>query len=230
MGAAEASIMTDLSMRIAAVAAPVRQQVAEVLRSAITSGRFMPGQRLVEKDLCELTGVSRASVREALRQLETEGLIETRPNRGPLVSRLSPQDAASIDAVRGALEALAAQLFATQASDQQVAELEAAVRVLDKAYKARDVDRIVEAKRRFYDVLFEGSGNSMIASILNTMNARITMLRRVSLSSPKRAPASIREIRAVLTAIKRRDPQGAYDASLKHIQQAAKVALASLSR
>ena len=222
--------MTDLSMRIAAVAAPVRQQVAEVLRSAITSGRFMPGQRLVEKDLCELTGVSRASVREALRQLETEGLIETRPNRGPLVSRLSPQDAASIYAVRGALEALAAQLFATQASDQQVAELEAAVRVLDKAYKARDVDRIVEAKRRFYDVLFEGSGNSMIASILNTMNARITMLRRVSLSSPKRAPASIREIRAVLTAIKRRDPQGAYDASLKHIQQAAKVALASLSR
>ena len=230
MGAAEASIMTDLSMRIAAVAAPVRQQVAEVLRSAITSGRFMPGQRLVEKDLCELTGVSRASVREALRQLETEGLIETRPNRGPLVSRLSPQDAASIYAVRGALEALAAQLFATQASDQQVAELEAAVRVLDKAYKARDVDGIVEAKRRFYDVLFEGSGNSMIASILNTMNARITMLRRVSLSSPKRAPASIREIRAVLTAIKRRDPQGAYDASLKHIQQAAKVALASLSR
>ena len=222
--------MTDLSMRISAVAAPVRQQVAEALRSAITSGRFMPGQRLVEKDLCELTGVSRASVREALRQLETEGLIETRPNRGPLVSRLSPQDAASIYAVRGALEALAAQLFATQASDQQVAELEAAVRVLDKAYKARDVDRIVEAKRRFYDVLFEGSGNSMIASILNTMNARITMLRRVSLSSPKRAPASIREIRAVLTAIKRRDPQGAYDASLKHIQQAAKVALASLSR
>jgi len=101
--------------------------------------------------------------------------------------------------------------------------------VLDQAYKARDVDRIVEAKRRFYDILFEGSGNSMIASILNTMNARITMLRRVSLSSPKRAPASIREIRAVLNAIKRRDPQAAYDASLNHIQQAAKVALASLS-
>jgi len=71
--------MTDLSMRIAAVAAPVRQQVAEALRGAITSGRFAPGQRLVEKDLCELTGVSRASVREALRQLETEGLIETLP-------------------------------------------------------------------------------------------------------------------------------------------------------
>ena len=220
--------MTDLSMRVAAVAAPVRQQVTEVLRAAITSGRFAPGQRLVEKDLCELTGVSRASVREALRQLETEGLIETLPNRGPSVSRLSPQDAASIYQVRGALEALAAQLFATQASDGQVAELEAAVQVLEQAYKARDVDRIVDAKRRFYAVLYQGSGNSMIGSILNTMNARITMLRRVSLSSPKRGPASLREIRAVLTAIKRRDPQAAYEASLHHIQQAAKIALASL--
>jgi DNA-binding GntR family transcriptional regulator len=221
--------MTDLSMRVAPVAAPVRQQVAEVLRAAITSGRFPPGQRLVEKDLCELTGVSRASVREALRQLESEGLIETLPNRGPLVSRLSRQDAASIYQVRGALEALAAQLFATQASDEQVAELEATVRVLDQAYKAQDLERIVEAKRSFYEVLFTGSGNSMIPSILSTMNARITMLRRVSLSSPKRAVASLREIRAVLSAIKKRDPKAAYEASLHHIQQAAKVALASLT-
>ena len=220
--------MTDLSMRVAPVAAPVRQQVAEVLRAAITSGRFAPGQRLIEKDLCELTGVSRASVREALRQLESEGLIETVPNRGPLVSRLSAQDTASIYQVRGALEALAAQLFAANASDAQVAELDAAVRVLDQAYKSQDVDRVVEAKRRFYAVLFEGSGNSMIGSILNTINARITLLRRVSLSSPKRGPASLREIRAVVAAIKKRDPQAAYDASLYHIQQAAKVALASL--
>lgn len=220
--------MNDVSMRVATVAAPVRQQVVEVLRSAITSGRFEPGQRLIERDLCELTGVSRASVREALRQLETEGLIQTIPNRGPLVSRLSGQDAASIYQIRGALEALAAQLFASVATDEQVAELESAVGVLRKAYRSRDVDRIVEAKQRFYDILFEGSGNSIIASILQTMNARITMLRRVSLASPKRATPSIQEIRAVLAAIKRRDPQAAYEASLYHVEQAAKVALKTL--
>lgn len=157
-------------------------------------------------------------------------MIETIPNRGPLVSRLTPEDAASIYQIRGALEALAAKLFATVANDQQVQALAAAVSVLEKAYKAQELDAIVEAKQTFYYILIQGSGNSMIASILNTMNARITMLRRVSLSSPERAPASIREIRAVLRAIKRRDPEAAYAASLHHIEQAAKVALASLSR
>jgi DNA-binding GntR family transcriptional regulator len=220
--------MNDLSMRVAPLAAPVRQQVAEVLRSAITSGRFAPGQRLVEKDLCTLTGVSRASVREALRQLETEGLIDTLPHRGPSVAHLSPEDAASIYQIRGALEALAAQLFAQNASKEQVAELESSVKTLEAAYRGRDIEVIVSAKRHFYEVLIEGSGNNMIASVLNKMNARITMLRKVSLASPKRWPSSIREIRTVVRAIKKRDPQAAFAASQRHIQEAAKVALKTL--
>jgi DNA-binding GntR family transcriptional regulator len=222
--------MNDLSMRVAPLAAPVRQQVTEVLRSAITSGRFVPGQRLVERDLCELTGVSRASVREALRQLETEGLIQTQPHRGPSVARLSLEDAASIYQIRGALEALAAQLFALNASDAQVAELEASVRTLEQAYKGRDIEVIVQAKRRFYEIMMAGSGNNMLASVLNKMNARITMLRKVSLASPERWPSSIREIKAVLKAIKRRDADAAFTASQQHIRQAAKEALATLSR
>lgn len=220
--------MTDTSMRVAAIAAPVRSQVVETLRVAITSGRFTPGQRLVEKDLCDLMGVSRPSVREALRQLESEGLIVTIPNRGPLVSRLSARDAASIYEVRGALEALAAKLFAASASDRQIADLEASLERLEAAYATCDVEKIIEAKKEFYDILLEGSGNSIIPSILSMMNARITQLRRVSLSSPKRAAVSIREIRAVLKAIKHRDPEAAFKATLHHIEQAAKVALASL--
>jgi DNA-binding GntR family transcriptional regulator len=80
----------------------------------------------------------------------------------------------------------------------------------------------------FYDVLVEGSGNSMIGSSLRTMYARIDQLRRISLSSPSRAPQSMREIRAVLAAIKRRDAKAAYAASLHHVEQAAKAALANL--
>jgi DNA-binding GntR family transcriptional regulator len=214
--------------RVSAVAAPIRSQVVEMLRTAITRGQFAPGERLVETDLCDLMGVSRPSLREALRQLESEGLVVTVPNRGPTVSLLSAQDVASIYEVRGALEALAAQLFAATASEAEVEELDRTVDDLERAYQSEDLEKIVVAKQRFYDVLLAGSGNSMLPSLLRTMNARVTQLRRVSLSSPQRGTVSLREIRAVLRAIKRRDPDGAFKASLHHVKEASKVVLRSL--
>ncbi len=218
----------DLSMRVTNVAAPVRRQVAKVLRGAITSGRFAPGQHLVEKDLCELLGVSRPSVREALRELEGEGLIEITPNKGTSVKRLTAADAASVYQVRAALEALAARLFVECASDAQLDRLSVAVETLARAYETLEVERILAAKQVFYDVLIEGTGNNVIASMLRSLNDRITLLRRVTLSSPQRAKQSIREIRNLLSAIKRRDADAAFEVSMHHIQQAAKVALKQL--
>jgi len=219
----------DSSMRVAPVAAPVRSQVVETLRVAITSGRFSPGQRLVEKELCDLLGVSRPSVREALRELESEGLIQTIPNRGPLVSRLTPQDAASIYEVRGVLEALAAKLCAERATPEQIAALSASVDELERASRSGDVEQVLVAKKVFYDNLLSGSRNVVIPTVLRTMNARITQLRRVSLSSTERLPETIREIRAVVAAIANRDAEGAFQASLLHIEKAQKVATAKLT-
>ncbi len=218
----------DTSMRVTAVAAPVRRQTAKVLRHAITSGRFAPGQRLVERDLCELLGVSRPSVREALRELESDGLIDIIPNRGPSVKSLTASDAVSVYQVRASLEALAARLFVEHATDAQVEQLGAAVDQLAEAYDSLDVERILAAKQEFYDVFFEGSGNSVIQSLLRSLNDRVTLLRRLTLTSPKRAKQSIREIRSLVAAIRRRDAGAAAEASEHHIQQAAKVALKGL--
>jgi DNA-binding GntR family transcriptional regulator len=219
----------DSSMRVAPVAAPIRSQVVETLRSAITSGRFSPGQRLVEKDLCDLLGVSRPSVREALRELESEGLIQTIPNRGPLVARLTPQDADGIYEVRGVLEALAAKLFAERATETEIAELSAAVDRLEDASRSGDVEQVLLAKRSFYETLLQGARNGIIPTILRTMNARITQLRRVSLGSTERLPQTILEIREVVAAIAARDPEAAFRASQRHIEEARKVATARLS-
>lgn len=215
-------------MQVHAVAAPVRQQVFSTMREAIISGRFQPGQRLVEKDLCEMMGVSRPSVREALRHLESEGLVETIPNRGPVVTKLTRADAVGIYQVRGALEALAARLFAECASEQQIEHLVEAMEELAQAMVNQNVQGSIVAKDRFYEVLFEGAANPMIPTILRTMNGRITFLRRISLSSPKRWPATLREIRAVVAAIKKRDGDAAQRATLLHVAKAAEVALAHL--
>jgi len=216
----------DHSMKVSSVAAPVRQQVAASFRSAILSGRFRPGERLVEKDLCDLTGASRTSVREALRQLETEGLVELVPNKGPIVAAIDARQARSIYEVRGALEALAGSLFAANASTAQMRRLEIAVADLAEAYGEGGIDDILAKKEVFYSVLLEGGGNDIIASLLRMMHARINLLRRVSLGQPKRLAASIKEIRAILKAAKARDPQATGEACKVHVGRAAEAALA----
>lgn len=218
----------DTSMRVVFTPAPVRKQVSELLRTAITSGRFSPGQRLVEKDLCELTGVSRASIREALRELESDGLVEVTPYKGPSVARLTREDAAGIYQVRGALEALAAYNFAEVASDETVQRLRKTVGALKKAYASGDVEMILVAKKAFYDVLFEGAANPTIPATLRTLNDRITLLRRLTLSSPERGKASLEEIDDIIAAIERRDAAAAHEATLHHIRQASASALQNL--
>ena len=219
----------DESMKVSSVAAPVRQQVVASFRSAIVSGRFRPGDRLIEKELCELTGASRTSVREALRQLETEGLVTLVPNRGPIVASIDRTQARSIYQVRGALESLAGSLFAANATDAQIGRLEAAVSDLADAYKSGHIDDILKKKNAFYAVLLEGSGNDIIPALLSMMHARINLLRRVSLGHSKRLVASIKEIRAILKAAKARDPEATAQACALHVRCAADAALAPTS-
>jgi GntR family transcriptional regulator, trigonelline degradation regulator len=214
--------------QIRSVAAPVRQQVLESIRAAIVGGRFRPGQRLVERELCTLLGVSRPSVREALRQLESEGLVFSVPNRGPVVAVLDREHAAGIYEVRASLEGLAARLFAERANAEQVASLNAAFDELAKATSAEDVAQAVVVKDRFYEILLDGARNPMIRGILSQMNARITFLRGISLSSPKRLPAMLREIKAIVVAIRRRDGAGAERAAITHVNNAAEMALQAL--
>jgi DNA-binding GntR family transcriptional regulator len=215
----------DSGMKISSVAAPVRHQVAASFRTAILNGRFKPGVRLIEKELCELTGASRTSVREALRQLETEGLIEVVPNKGPIVASISPEQARSIYEVRGALESLAGALFAKYASEGQMERLEIAVEQVANAYDKGDIGEILTAKDAFYAVLLEGAGNEIVPSFLSMLQARISLLRRVSLSRPARLAASIEEIRAIMAALKKRDPEAAAAACRRHVENAADAAL-----
>jgi GntR family transcriptional regulator, trigonelline degradation regulator len=220
----------DDDLKIAAVSAPVRLQVVQALRKAILQGRFVPGDRLVEKDLCELTGVSRTSIREAFRQLESEGIIDNIPNRGPVVATLSRAQAKEVYEVRQALEALAAKLFALNATEKQVEELGKATETLASAYRSGDVNEILSAKDVFYGVLYSGCGNAVAPQMLTILNARINLLRRVSLSASGRLEKSLREMRRLMAAIRKRDGDAAWSAASDHVQNAAEAALAQIDK
>ena len=220
---------THAVLRAQAVATPLRQKVVEVIRGAIISGRFTPGQRLVERELCEMMGVSRPSLREAIRQLESEQLVEVLPNRGMSVARLQDNDVRSIYQVRGTLEALAASLFATEATEEERARLDDSWKMLRRAYGSESVSRILEEKQRFYSILIEGSRNTIIQSILSSLSDRVVNLRRVTLGSEKRRRASIAEVGAMVDAIRRRDAADAFKATEAHVNKAAAAALRSIS-
>jgi DNA-binding GntR family transcriptional regulator len=215
-------------MKVDLVAAPIRQQVVKALRNAIMAGDLEPGKRLVEKDLCDMLGASRPPVREALRELEAEGLIRIVPNRGAEVATLDVKTAESIYQVRGVLEALAAKLCAERADEELVGRLGAALDKVRRSFRTSVIDRHLSAKTHFYDVLIDGSGNDAIRPILSAMNARINLLRRLSLSSRQRLPESIAELTAIYDAVARRDPEAAFRASLHHVERAADVALGSM--
>jgi DNA-binding GntR family transcriptional regulator len=219
----------DNELKIAAVSAPLRLQIVQTLRKAILQGRFAPGARLVERELCELMGVSRVSVREAFRQLESEGIIENIPNRGPVVATLSRAQAKDVYEVRQALEALAAKLFASNATEKQIEELGNATETLASAYRSGNVDEILAAKDVFYGLFYSGCGNEVAFQMLTILNARISLLRRVSLSVPGRLQKSLREMRRLMAAIRKRDGAAAWSAASAHVQKAAEAALSKLT-
>jgi DNA-binding GntR family transcriptional regulator len=214
-------------MRVAYVAAPVRSQTVENLRDAILAGRFAPGERLVEADLCRLLGVSRPSVREALRQLEAERLVVITPFKGPAVARIEWQEARQIYEVRALLEAQAGFLFADRASKEQVAAMEDALKRFERAVRQDDAAGRLVSTDAFYRVMLDGCGNRVIADLLTGLNARINFLRARSMSQQGRSKESARELRRILSAIAARDPEKARSACSDHVARAATAAKAS---
>ncbi|MNC84528.1 putative HTH-type transcriptional regulator YdfH [compost metagenome] len=183
------------------------------LRRAIIDGRLAPGARLVERELTGMMRVSRTVIREALRQLESEGLIAIIPNKGPVVRALTLAEAQDLYHIRAVLEGLAARLFTEHADDAQVKRIGQALEVVVKAYAGGDARQVLETKNRFYDVLFEGAGSETLSSMLGTLHARIWRWRALGLSHPERSAQrskeSIRNLRAMLAAIRKRDAAAA---------------------
>lgn len=224
--------MDATTMPSSAVAVPrtsLRHQATTRLREAITSGRFRPNERLAERELCELLKVSRTLVREALRQLEAEGLVVIAPNRGPYVAPLSVEDAVQMYEVRGGLEGMMAQLFAERASDAQLGSLKVVWQSLAAAYERRESQAIVTAKRDFYDLLLDGAQNEFLSVFLRQLHARLNRLRLTTLSIPGRADKSLTEVQKIVEAIEARDSDAARLAAVDHIGNAASTAKIVLS-
>lgn len=206
-------------------AAPLRNQIIAALRKAIELGVLAPGTRLIEKDLCEQLGVSRTSLREALRELQAVGILEYTPSRSLAVSAISREDAENVYRIRAALEALVVEQFIEKATAAQVRALAQDSEVLKSAYRSGELERIVVAKRSFYDRICSGAENPIAFDLINRLVLRTSSLRARSLLQKQRQQQSIREIEALVRAIQRRDVKTARQVAADHVHHSERSAL-----
>jgi GntR family transcriptional repressor for pyruvate dehydrogenase complex len=208
------------------------QHVRDQLEAAIERGDYAPGARLPsERELAELLGVSRVSVREAIRSLEAIGLVEVRHGRGCFVATSRSDRYASsfshwlsvhhdevleLLKVRGALDELAAETAAKNGAPewpQRLRELNARFR----AVEPQDIDGLVERDVAFHDAVAEASGSTLLADLLRELHETLNESRRATLLPPGRPAESAREHDAIISAIERGDPNRARAAVAAHL-------------
>jgi DNA-binding GntR family transcriptional regulator len=207
---------------------PARDLVLRKLRDAILSGRFVPGQRLVERELVALTGVSRTPIREALRKLELEGLVTTVPYRGPVVTLPTVDDARDLYEARAALEGQVVALCTARGDPAVLQRLRAHVARAEAAAATDDPAGVLAANNAFHDTLTAACGNAVLEQMIMHLRNRIVLLRVQSLSYPGRPRRSVREHQAILRWMAQGNAAGARRLMEQHVLHAWKAARAQL--
>lgn len=197
----------------------LRGRVFRKLREDILSGVYKDQEELREITIGEELGVSRTPVREALRQLELEGLVTIIPNKGAYVTSITAKDVADIYHVRSMLEGLCARWATEHITEEQIGKLEE-VLVLSEFHVQRgsgDTDQVSELDGKFHQVLYEASDSRILEHVLSDFHKYVQMARRLSVKKKERAEKSIAEHREILEAIKSKDAERAERLANQHI-------------
>ncbi|PSC06598.1 GntR family transcriptional regulator [Alsobacter soli] len=202
--------------------------VLDHLRAGVMQGRYAPGQRLIEADLTRDLRVSRGPLREALRRLSAEGLVEMVPNRGALVRRLTLREMRELFQIRVGLEALAAQLAAQAVGEAEVRErFEREIGpIWDQTPRLAGPDYINE-NHRFHDAITQASGNEQLMKLTRQLRLPALMYQIVGTLKPENIAASVAEHRLIARAILDGDGQRAQELVRSHLSRALDVAEAT---
>ncbi len=208
---------------------PLSEDAYDALRAAILGGRLEPGERIVEADIARQMATSRSPVREAVRKLEHEGLLEYVPRRGTTVVGLSRDDVADAYQLRAHLEAYGARLAASRASAAQLARLLEMIEQMRQSAADDDLEGLVTADVEFHRLVCEAANSRRLSQLWETLNpARWTLvsgLRATDLSLEQIAERH----RPILAALQSRRPDQAESIIRRHILELGERVLAGLA-
>lgn len=196
------------------------EKVYQNLRSDILSRTFRDREELRETALAKTYGVSRTPVREAIRQLALEGLVDTIPNRGAYVHNIHGKDVKDVYAIRSLLEGLAARWAVENITDEQIEAMEE-VLYMSEYYRKKELwEQVYVCDNKFHDLMYAASGSHLLEHMLRTFHEYVQQVRKSALQDEKRAKSSFEEHAAILEAIKSRKADEAADLAKQHIDNA----------
>lgn len=198
----------------------LRTKIYNRLRNNILNGVYKPGESLIEMKVAKELGVSRTPVREAIRQLELEGLVSSIPNKGVVVEGVTPQDVEDIYTIRKTIEGLSARWAAEKIKDEQLKEMKDILDLMEFYTTKGKTDKISALDTRFHDIIFQACDSRPLKSVLTNFHHFIQRARLVSIKSSGRAIPSLEEHRNIYEAMEAHDPDAAEVAITRHVESA----------
>lgn len=195
----------------------LRGRVFNRIREDILSGKYTQNEELKENTIGNELGVSRTPVREALRQLELEGLVNIIPNKGAYVTGISEKDIHDIYVIRSYLEGLCARWACEHISEEQLQALEEVVYLSEFHIKKQHHEQVLELDNKFHELIYEASNSKILNHVLSDFHHYVQRVRKISLSRPERAEKSNAEHTAIVEAIRQRDGEKAETLAHEHI-------------
>lgn len=207
---------------------PLREVIFNTIREAIIVGELKPGERLMEVQLAEKMGVSRTPVREAIRKLELEGLVNMLPRKGAHVAELSVKDIMDVLEVRASLDGLAASLCAERITDDEMRSLKSAHMQFVNHVEKENLQGSIKKDVEFHEVIYRSSRNDKLISILNNLREQVHRFRVIYLKDYMSPKELIKEHISIYEAIVAKDPVAAQKAAEMHIKRQEEAIIKSL--
>ncbi len=198
----------------------LRCMVFNHLLEDILDGNYSPGETLVESKLAEKLGVSRTPIREAIKQLELEGLVTSLPNRRVVVQGVTDKDIEDIYIIRREVEVLAARWAAINITKEELEELQNTFSLMEFYTEKEDINQVQELDTQFHNIIFNASRSKQLKFILASSHQYIKKARVNSLKAPGRLKVALQEHKNILKAIESNDPDAAEEAMKWHVLSA----------
>jgi DNA-binding GntR family transcriptional regulator len=203
----------------------LREKILESIRDAIISGSIKSGSKVSEPELAERFGISRTPIREAFRQLESEGYLTVIPRKGAIVSAFTQKDVEEFYAIKSILEGYAARLACSKLTEKEIDRLQTINIRLSDLCEQSDIKQFFKVHNDFHDLFIKAADNDKLREMINLLVTRFQRLRLMSLSQPGRMAISVQEHTKIITAFRGRDCDAAELLVRKNAEYGGKVLL-----